>query len=191
MVDTFYLHIEFTGKNGCSINLPFLCTKCGTCCTIDDFLTAGKIKSLQEYPKVKAKMNALSDELGKMWEEDEAKYDYYTTHHQCPFLVNNSCSIYEIRPEGCRLFPNTAFGMQTQDCKGLNSFKKMRATLKRGRRSKETCRFFEKASTSGRSDSVKPARFTEKQYQTCISRLCQAGISSDELSLFNFFNGRN
>ena len=45
MVETFYLHLEFIGKNGrWSIDLPFVCNKCGVCCTLDDFLTAGKSK---------------------------------------------------------------------------------------------------------------------------------------------------
>jgi len=30
MVDTFYLHLEFKGKNGWSINLPFMCIKAVT-----------------------------------------------------------------------------------------------------------------------------------------------------------------
>jgi Fe-S-cluster containining protein len=121
VVETFCLHLEFKDKNGdWSINLPFLCIKCGKCCTMDDFLTSGKIHNLDEHPEVEAKMKTLSEEIGKIWEADEAKYDEYITRTQCPFLVDKYCSIYEIRPNGCRLFPNTLFGMETKDCEPLN-----------------------------------------------------------------------
>lgn len=194
MVETFYLHLEFTSKNGgWSLNLPFLCTKCGICCTLEDFLTAGEINAKpEEYPEVHAKVKALYEELGKMWEADEAKYDEYTMHTPCPFLVNKSCSIYEIRPDGCRLFPQTAFGMQNQDCTPLTRFKKMRATLKKGKPHTETYYFTGKTLGSTKCDEpIKPAKFTEKQYQTCIAKLRQAGMIDDELALFNYFNGQN
>ena len=184
MVDTFYLHLEFKAKEGdWSINLPFLCNKCGVCCTLDDFLTAGEIGGKpEEHPKVDAKMQALKEELGKMFEADETKYDEYIMHTPCPFKVNNSCSIYEIRPDGCRLFPKTAFGMQTQDCEPLNRFKKQRVALKKGRASKETYHF------TDATQPLKPAKFTEKQYQNCIAKLRGAGITDEELALFNYFN---
>jgi Fe-S-cluster containining protein len=191
MVDTFYLHLEFADKEGgWSINLPFLCTRCGVCCTLDDFLTAGEIEAKPgEYLEVRAKMKALFDELGKMWKEDEAKYDKYITHTPCPFLDNNACSIYEIRPGGCRHFPKTAFGMQTQDCPPLNRFKKQRLALKKGQTCKENYRFTGKTSSSTKLDeSVKPSAFTEKQYQACIDKLRRAGITEEELKLFNEFN---
>lgn len=190
MVETFYLHLEFKGKTGWSINLPFLCTKCGKCCTLDDFLTAGKIRNLKEHPEAEAKMNAISEELGKMWKADEAKYDEYTIRTLCPFIVNNSCSIYEIRPDGCRLFPHTAFGIETQDCEPLNRFKKMRAALKKGRRLKETYHFTGKILNSVKCVPVKPAKLKENQYQACVTKLRQAGITSDELTLFANFNRR-
>jgi Fe-S-cluster containining protein len=194
MVETFYLHLEFKNKTGTwSINLPFLCSKCGVCCTLDDFLTAGEVTSkLQERPEVHAKMKVLSEELGKMFEADEEKYDQHITHTPCPFLVDKSCSIYEIRPDGCRLFPNTAFGMLTQDCEALNRFKKMCSAIKKGRSCKE--KYYFSGKTLGQSEgiqSIKSAKFAEKQYQACINKLRQAGMADDELALFNLFNGQN
>jgi Fe-S-cluster containining protein len=193
MVDTFYLHLEFKSKTGAwSINLPFLCSKCGVCCTLDDFLTAGEITAKpQERPEVHSKMKALSEELGKMWEADEKEYDKYIIHNPCPFLVDKSCSIYEIRPEGCRLFPNTAFGMLTQDCEALNRFKKMRAALKKGQSCKEKYYFTGKAlSQSDVSQPIKRAKINQKQIQTCIGKLRRAGMTDDELALLNIFNGQ-
>ena len=191
MVDTFYLHLEFTSKNKWSINLPFLCTKCGICCTLEDFLTAGEINTKPEnHPEVQAKVKALFEVLGVMWEEDEAKYNDYIMRHTCPFLLGTSCSIYEIRPDGCRLFPKTAFGMQSQDCEPLNRFKEMRAALKKGRASKESYYFIGKTlGLTACNKRIKPAKFKEKQYQTCIVKLRQAGMTDGELALFNYFNG--
>ena len=131
IIDTFYLHLEFANKK-CkwSINLPFLCTKCGVCCLLEDFLTAGEITdTLEQHPDVHAKNKELFEELGRRWETDHAKYDQYIASTPCPFLTNNTCSIYDIRPVGCRLFPNTAFGMLTKDCPALTRFKKLRAAL--------------------------------------------------------------
>jgi Fe-S-cluster containining protein len=184
MVDTFYLHLEFKNKTGTwSVNLPFLCSKCGVCCTLDDFLTAGEITAKpNEHPEVHAKMKALSEELGRMWEADEEKYNKYIMHTPCSFLVDKSCSIYEIRPDGCRLFPNTTFGMLTEDCEALDRFKKQRATLKKGRTAKETCHFTDV--------NVKPPKCTEKQLQACIIKLRQAGMTEEELALFNYLNGQ-
>ena len=194
MVETFYLHLEFKNKTGgWSINLPFLCDKCGVCCTLDDFLTAGEIGGTpQSHPEIYKKVKALFETLGDIWTADEAKYEQYITHNACPFMVNKSCSIYEIRPEGCRLFPKTAFGMLTQDCEALTRFKKQRAALRKGRAAKETYHFTTKALESVKcSEPIKPAKLTQKQYQTCITKLRQAGITDDELTLFEYFNGKN
>jgi Fe-S-cluster containining protein len=183
MIDTVYLHMEFKRENGnWSINLPFLCTKCGVCCTLDDFLMAGEIKAKPEtHPEVHAKMESLKKELGKLFDEGEEIYERHVTHTRCPFQVDNTCSIYEIRPDGCRQFPNTPFGMLSQDCEALNRFKKQRSALKKGRTNKETYHFT-------LTEPIKPAKCTGKQYQNCIAKLCQAGITADELALFESLN---
>ncbi len=188
MVDKFYLHLEFKNKKGeWSVNLPFLCSRCGVCCTLDDFLTAGEVKAKpQETSKIHAKLKALFESLGEIFETGVEEYDNYVMHNPCPFLVDKSCSIYEIRPEGCRQFPNTVFGMLTQDCEALNRFKKQRIVLKKGRASKETDHF-----TSIKTEPIKPVKLTEKQYQTCIAKLRQAGITNEELDLFKQINEKN
>ena len=194
MVDTFYLHLEFINKTGSwSINLPFLCNKCGVCCTLDDFLTAGGINSNpKDHPEVHAQIKTLFNTLGAMWESDEAKYDLYVMQNPCPFLIDKSCSIYDFRPDGCRLFPNTTFGMLTQDCESLNRFKKMRTALKKGKRCKENYFFAGKTLNSAKCEKpIKPAKFTEKQYQNFVIILRRAGMTDDELALLNFFNGQN
>ncbi len=187
MVETFYLHLEFkTKKGGWSINLPFVCNKCGVCCTLDDFLTAGEIKTNQkENRKVLTKVQELYDELGKIWEKDEAKYNDYIMHTPCPFLIKKTCSIYKIRPEGCRRYPNTEFGMETQDCEPLLRFKKQRTALKKGRKTAETYYFMIQ------EENVKHSILTEKQYQNCLTKLRQTGITKDEMVLFETINKEN
>ena len=194
MVDTFYLHLEFTNKKGgWSLNLPFLCTKCGNCCQLEDFLSAGEINAKpEEHPEIQATVKALFEALSGMWEANEAKYDKYIMQTPCPFLLDKSCSIYEIRPYGCRLFPKTSFGMQTQDCEPLTRFKRMRAALKKDKTKKETYQFTGKTLGSAKSDEpIMPAKFNEKKYRTCIVKLRQAGMTDDELALFNYFNRKN
>lgn len=187
MIDTFYLHLDFTNKKGrWSLNLPFLCNKCGVCCILEDFLTAGEITAKpKELPQVYAKNKALFDELGKMWKASEAKYETYIAHTPCPFLINNDCSIYEVRPVGCRLFPNTKFGILTEDCMPLNRFKKQRLALKKGKTAKETYHF-----TGSSDEFITSPKFTEKQYLASITKLRKAGITDEELNLFNDFNGK-
>jgi Fe-S-cluster containining protein len=185
MIETFYAHLEFKNKNGTwSINLPFLCNKCGVCCTLEDFLTAGETKP---NSVVDVKVKALFEALGKRWEANEAKYDEYVTHTPCPFLVNKACSIYEFRPEGCRVFPKTAFGMLTEDCEPLTRFKKQRMALKKGRATTESYHF----TCSASGEHIAPVKFNEKQYQICITKLRQAGMTDKEIALFNLFNGES
>jgi Fe-S-cluster containining protein len=194
VVDTFYLHLGFEGKSKWSINLPFFCTKCGNCCKIEDFLSAGKINANpEEHPEAHAKLRTLFEELGELWKTNEAKYDEHIMNEYCPFLLENkSCSIYEIRPDGCRLFPKTAFGMESQDCEPLTRFGKMRAALKKGRTTKEKYYFIGKPLPYAKSArAIRPARFTEKQYQNCIVKLRKAGMTDNELILFNRFNGQD
>ncbi|MCL1976690.1 MAG: YkgJ family cysteine cluster protein [Candidatus Bathyarchaeota archaeon] len=185
MVETYYIHLEVQTKAGdWSINLPFLCDKCGVCCTLDDFLTAGEIRGSPEAnSEVYAKFNTLTEELGKLFEEDEDKYDQHVTQAKCPFQTDNICSIYAIRPEGCRQFPNTPFGMLSKDCKALDRFKKQRLALKRGRASKET--------GCSTVNQIMPVKFSKSQYDACLDKLCHAGITKEERALFNALNGQS
>jgi len=182
MVETFYLHLEFAGKNGgWSINLPFVCTKCGVCCTLDDFLTAGEIKAEpQEQPELHGELKALYEELAELLQEGEEKYDDYTMNTPCPFLREKTCSIYAIRPDGCRQFPNTRFGMQTTDCEALTRFKKQRVALSRGRKNKKTYHFTWKP--------LKQPKLTQKQYENCLAKLIKTGVTREEMEFLSFLN---
>jgi Fe-S-cluster containining protein len=131
MADTFYVRLELVGKKG-AVTVPFVCIRCGDCCKLEDFLCAGKLAGAPEtYPQAHAKANAIYKEMGDLWAADETKYDQYIQQTNCPFLKEDkTCAIYEIRPEGCRQFPNTLFGRETQDCPVLNQLKKQYTTPK-------------------------------------------------------------
>ncbi|MGE5187535.1 MAG: YkgJ family cysteine cluster protein [Betaproteobacteria bacterium] len=182
MVETVYLHIEFKGKNsGWSFNLPFVCNKCGICCTLDDFLMAGEIKAKpQEQPEIHSKLKTLYEKLAELLKEGEEKYEDYTVNTQCPFLRENTCSIYSIRPDGCRQFPNTPFGMLTTNCEALTRFKKQSTALSRGRKNKKTYYFT--------WESIKHARLTQKQYENCLAKLVKAGATAEELEFSKLLN---
>jgi len=185
MLETIYLHLEFKTKtNEWSVNLPFLCTKCGVCCKLDDFLMAGEIKATPvEQPKIHAELKILYDELAVLLDKGEEEYDNYVMHTACPFLSDTLCNIYQIRPEGCRRFPDTPFALLSQDCEALNRLKKQRTALNRGRTVKETY-----CSTA---EPIKYAELSDKQYRNCIDKLLKAGITEDERALFEALNEGN
>jgi Fe-S-cluster containining protein len=182
MMDTVYAHLQFLVRNGFwSINLPFVCTKCGVCCILDDFLTAGPVKAKPgENPEVESKLLPIYDYLEKLLEEGEDIYDNYVLHTPCPFVKDRICSIYQIRPDGCRQFPNTPFGMESEDCEALDRFKKQIKSLKHGRTSKVTFHFT--------TQTLKEAKLTQQQFGDCVIKLRKAGITEAELSLLQVLN---
>jgi len=182
MIDTVYAHIQLIGRGGLwSINLPFVCTKCGVCCILDDFLTAGPVKVKPgECPEVENKLQKIYDYLEKLIEEGEDKYDGYVMHTPCPFVREKMCTIYSIRPDGCRQFPNTPFGMLSEDCEALDRFKRQIKILKWGRGSKVTFHFT--------TELVKESKITSQQYDNCLTKLRKAGITNEELALLQVLN---
>jgi Fe-S-cluster containining protein len=99
----------------------------------------------------------------------------------CPFLSGTLCSIYAVRPEGCRRFPDTAYAMLSVDCDALNRFKKQHGALVKGRKRKEAY--------YSTTQPIQPSELSEKQYKNCIAKLQRAGITEDELALFCIING--
>jgi Fe-S-cluster containining protein len=183
MLETFYVHLEFSAQTGAwSINLPFLCTQCGVCCILDDFLTAGPLTAdLKEHPEIQTRLQTLQNHLATLIEASQEQYDNYVLHTPCPFLEGKACSIYAIRPQGCRNFPHTLFGMQTEYCPALTRFKRQRVALRRGRKVKETPHFTV-------TKPLQPCKLSEGQRQRCLSKLRAAGATAAELALFEKLN---
>ncbi|MBN1516310.1 YkgJ family cysteine cluster protein [Candidatus Sumerlaeota bacterium] len=101
----------------------FECQQCGKCCIeiglpydpksifeIAKFLGLGVNQVIEQY-------YGHITEDGKDWESEDHK------RTPCPFLNvdddRKSCTIYSVRPEGCKLYPfNTDGGRQNVDCPG-------------------------------------------------------------------------
>jgi Fe-S-cluster containining protein len=84
------------GKN-LLIVIPFSCQKCGTCCTVGAYLTAGK-----------ADMEAVMKHLSMSFEEIKQNFlsPMPKREDKCVFLSKeNLCLIQSVKPEGCSLFP--------------------------------------------------------------------------------------
>lgn len=184
MIDTVYLHLEFKAKNGdWSVNLPFVCDQCGVCCRLEDFLNAGPAKvDSTKNPPLAMKLKEIYEDTGRRWEADEDEYDHYIASTPCPFVKNKKCTIYPYRPDGCRQFPNTPFGMLSEDCGALDRFKKQALALCRGRRAKKTAYFT--------AEPIKKVKHSEKQQRDCQVKLRKAGITEDEMALFESLNNQ-
>jgi len=101
----------------------FECQRCGKCCVeiglpydhlriheIATFLALSLDEVIEQY-------------YGKIIEKDNSKYWESEDHKRtpCPFLETEGdvtiCSIYPVRPDGCRLYPfDTDFGRDGVDC---------------------------------------------------------------------------
>jgi Fe-S-cluster containining protein len=182
MIDTVYLHIEYqTKKCQWSLNLPFVCDQCGLCCKLEDFLTAGPTKvNPAENPQLSDRLTEIYEDTGRRWEADPEKYERYIATTPCPFVKDKKCTIYPYRPDGCRQFPNTPFGMLSQDCAALDRFKKQAIAVCRGRKAKKTYHFT--------TEPIIPAKISEKKHQDCLAKLRKAGITEEEYALFESLN---
>jgi Fe-S-cluster containining protein len=108
----------------------FECQRCGRCCIeiglpydpesifkIARFLELTVDQVIDKYYG-----RVSEDENGKYWESEDHK------RTPCPFLGPESdnkktCIIYEMRPEGCRLYPfETDGGRQGVDCPGARIY---------------------------------------------------------------------
>lgn len=188
-IDTFYYHYKIGFPKAWSVNLPFLCVRCGNCCTLDCVLGAGPFlvgnPSKEQIKELDKKLNQYIEEYDRIVREDKGKLNAYLINTKCPFFrPDNSCEIYAYRPLGCQLFPKTDFGMDSEEgfCESLDRFKSLRkALLNRHREHIDNCFFIVK-------DGIKPVKMTKKQYDTCVTKLIKAGMTHDELVLFSQLN---
>jgi Fe-S-cluster containining protein len=179
--NTLYHHFEISFPKSWAVNLPFLCVKCGNCCTVHAFDTAGYI--LAGNPS-KEQEKAVNQKLKVFVDKHKNNPRFWEL--KCPFLLkDNTCEIYPYRPKGCSLFPRTDTGMSTQEglCESLDRFKRLRKELVRG--SRDAYRSY---SFFTEENGIKPVRMTKRRFEACIRRLVRAGMTTDELSLFKSLN---
>ncbi len=88
------------------------CDDCGKCC-----LRSNMILSEQEYKKILKKFKDLKQ--FDIWSIDEDGFlRMLTIEHECIFLdkTTKKCSIYKVRPKGCRFYP-LIYDFELQKCR--------------------------------------------------------------------------
>lgn len=98
------------GKRTYEQNQPIACVKgCSWCCFQPVYLTTQEALLLYEYAiqtfdlqQIKAVRSKAEEKLKKTKNLSEDKKQHIV--HACPFLVDNSCSVYSVRPMACRIY---------------------------------------------------------------------------------------
>lgn len=97
--------------------IPFICHKCGECC--HNFVPQ---ISAEDLPKIALYLNKPQEEV-RIQHEECYKRKFTGEPANCSFLnKKNYCTIYPLRPEGCRLYPFTDFGACGVNCPGHDEF---------------------------------------------------------------------
>jgi len=110
------------------------CNSCGKCC--EKWGSDGLSATAQEIDEWETHRPDIARYVhdGKIWIDPETR-DYFA---RCPWLVEPTegkrftCSIYEVRPEDCRLYPANLTDMIRDDCEMLE--KRDLVDLKRAQR---------------------------------------------------------
>ncbi len=78
------------------------CTTCANCCkTMTPTFTGADIK------RISAHLSMTPGEFKEKWLfKEEGTGDWVNKMQPCQFLVNDKCSIYEVRPRDCAEFPH-------------------------------------------------------------------------------------
>ena len=108
-----------------SHHLPVVCNRgCSACCTQNVTITATEGEDILRFVTAENLSPWLAEKLayprthqsaamtnndfaGACLEGREADPDDFNNTFPCPFLEDNSCRIYPVRPFGCRLFAST------------------------------------------------------------------------------------
>ncbi|MDF7826654.1 YkgJ family cysteine cluster protein [Pontiellaceae bacterium B12227] len=77
------------------------CQACGNCCrAMHPILKDGDVEHLSAH------LGISDDELTKQYLAEDDDGDTTFNAKPCPFLEDNSCSVYEARPKDCRSYPH-------------------------------------------------------------------------------------
>ena len=97
-------------KEPYSVNIPFVCQKCGRCCQYGyqaRRLPSEALRHLGYEDSEVGRRKFIQDYLGEIDDEDN-----FTPYKPCGLLKDNQCIIYPFRPDGCRHYPLlTDFGV--------------------------------------------------------------------------------
>jgi Fe-S-cluster containining protein len=197
IIDTFYNHISF--KEGLSINIPFKCDKCGSCCTLNMFVTAS---DLTGNPTAEAK-NAIDDKVSGC---AKANPNISWGDVPCPFYNRNSCSIHKFRPIGCKHFPSLEYGLPSDKfyfpafprnydigykrCRAFSRYLHLVSFVIGLNRDylTETCYTFDDSGTPIEPKLVALPSWRFKKFMVLLKN---AGMTTDEEKLFKMLNENN
>ena len=108
--------------------LRFNCIRCGSCCKVNGdyafvYVTPEESDTIMEFLDIPRKefMKSYCSRL-------EGSMIIKFQNNICPFLENDTCSIYKVRPVQCRAWPFWSFNLHTPDqwnlaavrCPGIN-----------------------------------------------------------------------
>jgi Fe-S-cluster containining protein len=125
----------YAGQQPYDVHIPFACQRCARCCQ-----QLGIDLSAIDKQQV-------SDYLGLDWTQIEALYlrkrgqgsspnphKWIRRSSPCPFVSSQgSCTIYPVRPNGCRSYPvYTLLGPEAVDCPGMEFMQRVVSILGRG-----------------------------------------------------------
>ncbi|MBA3828737.1 MAG: YkgJ family cysteine cluster protein [Taibaiella sp.] len=78
------------------------CTTCANCCK-----TMTPTYTRKDLVRISAHMGMTPKQFADKWlHKEEDSGDWVNTTQPCQFLVNNMCSIYDVRPADCAEFPH-------------------------------------------------------------------------------------
>jgi len=78
------------------------CMECANCCK-----TMTPTFGRKDVVRIAAHLNMEPKEFVERWlKKDEESGDWVNKQQPCQFLVDNKCSIYEVRPKDCAEFPH-------------------------------------------------------------------------------------
>lgn len=86
--------------------LRFTCTQCGKCCSRPGYI----LVHASEAPPLAAryKDGARPEDLDELWVWDDAVEGWLIEVEEgesCPFLVDEQCSVHDIKPRQCATYP--------------------------------------------------------------------------------------
>lgn len=77
------------------------CLQCANCCRI-----AQPVFEMPDIKRISRHFQLTPDAFIRKYLKADPEYEFFTKKLPCPFLGDdNKCSIYEIRPMGCRTYP--------------------------------------------------------------------------------------
>ncbi len=110
---------HFWIKSWGDVIIPFVCSKCGECCS--NLGTEWSLRDIDKASKYlkKEPIEFIKEYLEGKADKDEISYKKHVS--PCPFLTKeNNCEIYSARPIACRLYPlKTVLGASGIKCPSL------------------------------------------------------------------------